>query len=269
MRSKAQIASHPIHPMLVGFPVALFITSLAFDAIGVVEHLPLLWSAGWYCILAGDIMAVFAAAAGAIDLFSVVPPKSSARSRGYKHALLNVLALLLFISVAAYRGGAAARPDQTSLILSAIGVFCLLISGWLGATLVYRNQIGIDRRFANATKWRMVTLNDWNLPVCAEKDLQPGQMLLAVVQGAQVAVAHCPEGIVAFDNRCSHKGGPLTDGALIGCTVQCPWHGSQFDVRTGATIAGPASANLKTYDVELRDEQIYVFPKKLDTSRAA
>src|SRR5579871_4318291 len=138
MRSRAQISSHPIHPILVTFPIGLFITSLVFDAVAVNQNLPSLWAAAWYCILAGNIMGVAAAIPGALDLFSVVPPRSSARSRGYKHAILNALVLVLFISAAAYRGGPSARPDQTSFILSGIGVFCLLVSAWLGGTLVYR-----------------------------------------------------------------------------------------------------------------------------------
>ncbi|HLH06666.1 MAG TPA: DUF2231 domain-containing protein [Terriglobales bacterium] len=269
MRSKAHISSHPIHPMLVAFPIGLFITSLAFDAIGVSQGIPSLWSAGWYCILAGDIMAVLAAIPGAVDLFTTVPPQSSARSRGYRHALLNVLVLFLFIAVAAYRGGPAAAPDQTSFTLSAIGVFCLFISGWLGATLVYRNQIGVDHRFAGASKSRTVTVNDWNLPVCKDEDLAPGQLLLAVIQGARVVVGRCPDGLMAFDDHCTHKGGPLSDGALVGCTVQCPWHGSQFDVHSGTVVAGPAKDSLKTYDVQARDGQIYVFPKRTETEKAA
>ncbi len=269
MKSKANISSHPIHPILVTFPIGLFIASLVFDAVGASRELPSLWAAAWYCILAGTIMAVAAAIAGAVDLFSVVPPASSARSRGYKHAFLNVLVLLLFISNAAYRGGPSARPDQTSFILSGIAVFCLLISGWMGGTLVYRNQIGVDRRYANATSWRTVTLHDWNQPVCKDEDIAPGQLMLAVVQGARVAIGRCPNGLVAFDDHCTHKGGPLSDGALVGCTVQCPWHGSQFDVHTGIVVAGPATDAIKTYDIELRGGEIFVFPKRVQSGKAA
>jgi len=269
MRSRAQIGSHPIHPILVSFPIGLYFASLIFDVIGAAREWPSLWSAAWYCILAGNIMAVAAAIAGAVDLFSVVPPNSSARSRGTKHAILNILVLLLFVSVAAYRGGPTARPDQTSFILSGIGIFCLVISSWLGETLVFRNQIGVDRRFANGAKWRTITLHDWNSPVCNDDELAPGQMLLATIQGARVAVGRCPEGLVAFDDRCTHKGGSLSDGALVGCTVQCPWHGSQFDVHTGIAIAGPATDAIKTYDAEVRDGQIYVFPKRIQAGKAA
>ena len=73
MRSRAQISSQPIHPILVTFPIGLFITSLVFDAIAVNRNLPSLWAAAWYCILAGNIMAVLAAIAGTIAYFTFIP----------------------------------------------------------------------------------------------------------------------------------------------------------------------------------------------------
>jgi nitrite reductase/ring-hydroxylating ferredoxin subunit/uncharacterized membrane protein len=262
MRSRASINSHPLHPMLIAFPIGLLVTSFIFDLIAVWRDIPALWTAAWYCIIAGLIGATIAAIPGVIDLFSIVPKNSSARSRGYKHGILNGLVMVAFIADAAYRGRPDVRPDGTSLILSACGVVLLGFSGWLGATLVYRNQIAVDHRSANAGEFREVELHDWNQPVCKTSDLQEGQLMLADIQGARVAVGRCPEGIVAFSDRCTHKGGPLSDGALVGCTVQCPWHGSQFDVHTGRVVAGPAEERILTYDVVTRGDEVFVFPKR-------
>jgi uncharacterized membrane protein/nitrite reductase/ring-hydroxylating ferredoxin subunit len=262
MRTRASIGSHPLHPILVAFPIALLITSLAFDGIGLWPGVPSLWAAGWYCILAGLIVAAVAVIPGLVDLVSTVPKNSSARSRGYKHAVLNGLVMVAFIAAAAYRGSPLPRPDVVSLSLSGAGVFLLVISGWLGATLVYRNQIGVDHRYANAGKFKEIERNDWNQPICKMDDLSEGQMILAKIQGARVAVARCPQGFVAFQDRCTHKGGPLSDGTLIGCTVQCPWHGSQFDAVTGRVVAGPASEHILTYDVVTRGDDVFVYPKR-------
>jgi uncharacterized membrane protein/nitrite reductase/ring-hydroxylating ferredoxin subunit len=262
MRSRAAIKSHPLHPMLIAFPIGLLVTSFIFDLIGIWRDIPTLWNAGWYCVIAGLIGAVIAVIPGAIDLFSIVPKNSSARARGYKHAILNGLVIVAFIADAAYRAGPGVRPDGTSLILSACGVVLLGFSGWLGATLVYRNQIGVDHRYANATQFKEVELHDWNQPVCKTSDLTEGQLMLADIQGARVAVGRCAEGIVAFKDQCTHKGGPLSDGALIGCTVQCPWHGSQLDVHSGRVVNGPAQKPILTYDVVTRGEDVFVFPKR-------
>lgn len=262
MRSKAAIRSHPIHPMLVAFPIGLFITSLIFDLLGSQRGIAALWSAGWYCVIAGLCFSVAAAVPGVIDLFSVVPPDSSGRNRGYKHAVLNLGMIAVFIAVAAHRGDAATQPDGMSLMLSAIGVGLLIVSGWLGATLVYRNQIGVDHRFANAGKSRSVVLERWDAPVCAQSDLKEGQLLLAEVAGTRIAVGRCGEGFVAFSDHCTHKGGPLSDGALVGCTVQCPWHGSQFNVQTGRVLAGPAEERIEAYEVEVSNGKLFVRPKR-------
>src|SRR5512133_2175133 len=115
MRSKAAVRSHPIHPMLVAFPIGLFITSLIFDLLGSQRGNPSLWAAGWYCVVAGLCFSLAAAIPGVIDLFGIVPPNSSGRSRGYKHALLNLGMIAVFLAVAVHRGGPAARPDGVSL----------------------------------------------------------------------------------------------------------------------------------------------------------
>ncbi|HSB76709.1 MAG TPA: DUF2231 domain-containing protein [Terriglobales bacterium] len=269
MRARAQLRSHPIHPMLVAFPIGLWIASLGFDIAAVAEGDPSLAAAGFYAVIGGCAGAALAAVAGAADLFGVVPARSSAKKRGYTHALLNVAALGLFIAVAARRGGAGAMPDGFSLLLSAIGVILVLCSGWLGGTLVYRNQIGVDHRYANAGQWHERTLAGWDQPVCNQSELGDGQMMLADVRGMKVVVGRCPEGIFAFENHCSHKGGPLADGALVGCTVQCPWHGSQFDIRTGRVVAGPAQSTLETYPVEVRGGEVFVSPNRAQEKKEA
>jgi uncharacterized membrane protein/nitrite reductase/ring-hydroxylating ferredoxin subunit len=269
MRSRAAIRSHPIHPMLVAFPIGLFITSLIFDLLGSQRGNASLWAAGWYCVIAGLCFSLVAAIPGVVDLFSVVPPNSSGRNRGYKHALLNLAMIAVFIAVAAHRGDAATQPDRMSLLLSAVGVLLLLASGWLGATLVYRNQIGVDRRFANSGKWKAVEIDRWDSPVCEDSELEQGQMLLADISGARVAVGRCPEGLVAFSDHCTHKGGPLSDGALVGCTVQCPWHGSQFNVHTGKVVNGPAEERIESYGVEIEKGKVFVRPKRGQQNKAA
>ncbi len=267
MRARAQLKSHPIHPLLVAFPIGLFVTSFIFDLIGRGLGYGSLFAAGWYCIIAGLIGGVLAAVAGAVDLFGVVPPNSSAKQRGYRHAILNALVLALFVAAAAHRGGTAAPADNTSLILSAVAVALLFVSGWLGGTLVYRNQIAVDHRYANAGKWKEIELSRWEQPVCKEADLAEGQMLLAHIEGARVVVARCADGWRAFSDRCTHRGGPLSDGSLVGCTVQCPWHGSQFDARTGQVVNGPAEQAVNTYEIAVHDGSVYVSPRRFGEER--
>lgn len=269
MRSRASISSHPIHPMLVAFPIALFITSFVLDLISMAFTKPAMAAAAWYCAIVGLIGGAAAAVPGVIDLFSIVPPRSSGKKRGLLHGGLNAVVLVLFIAMAAYRGSSAAAPDGISLALSGIGVALLLVSGWLGATLVYRNQIGVDHRYAGAGRWMERTLADWSRPVCNQSELAEGQMMLAHIKDERVVVARCPEGFAAFSDHCTHKGGALADGAVAGCTVQCPWHGSQFDIHTGRVVAGPAKRQIAIYEVEVRGGEVYVQKKHEEKKKAA
>jgi nitrite reductase/ring-hydroxylating ferredoxin subunit/uncharacterized membrane protein len=258
MRSKAAIQSHPLHPMLVAFPIGLWVAAFIFELVG--RNNPNLWAAGFYCVIGGCVGAVLAALPGALDWLTVVPPESTAKRRGLIHGGLNTLDLLLFIYIAYRLGSPDVQPDGTTLVLMGIGVVVLGISGWLGGTLVYRNQIGIDHRYAGAGKFKSRTLENWSRPVCNQSELADGQMILACVSGERVVVGRCSEGLFAFSDHCTHSGGPLSDGALVGCTVQCPWHGSQFDIRTGRVVSGPAQEKIDICAIEIRDGEVYVQP---------
>ena len=76
-------------------------------------------------------------------------------------------------------------------------------------------------------------------------DLPPGSALLV----GKVAVFNVGGKLFATQNECTHRQGPLSEGKLEGSTVTCPWHGSQFDVSTGAVLRGPATEPIKTYAV--------------------
>jgi nitrite reductase/ring-hydroxylating ferredoxin subunit len=175
---------------------------------------------------------------------------------------LNSSALLLFIYIAFRRADPATRPEQLVLVLQAVGVVGVLVSGWLGATLVYRNQIGVDHRYAHAGQWKERTLRAWDQPACNQSELNEGQMMMVHVGNESFVIGRCAQGYAAFSNQCTHKGGPLADGALVGCTVQCPWHGSQFDIHTGRVVSGPAGHKIRTYEVEVRGGEVYVLPQE-------
>jgi nitrite reductase/ring-hydroxylating ferredoxin subunit/uncharacterized membrane protein len=258
MRSPASIKSLPLHPALVVFPIALWITSFLFALLAIGLNSSALRAAGFYCVIAGCVGAVLAAIPGAWDWFTIVPSRSSAKSRGLLHGSLNVLALILYIWVAARLGDAGTKPDRVTLSLMGIGVVILVVSGWLGGTLVFRNQIGVDRYYAGAGKLKTRSLDTWERPVCHQSELGDGQMLLAIIGDERVVIGRCSQGLFAFSDHCTHRGGPLSDGALVNCVVQCPWHGSQFDIVTGRVVSGPSAGKIQTYQVEIRAGEVFV-----------
>lgn len=235
--------------------------------IGAASGEPLIYAAGFYAASGGIIALILSATAGAIDYFTVVPPASSAQQRGALHGILNTLVWLALLFVVMHRGGAEFTPDKISILVSLLPVAVLGYSAWLGGTLSYRNQVGVDRRSANAGKLKERSLDSWERPICNQNELSAGQIILARIADQRIAVAKCSEGMVAFSDHCTHKGGPLSDGALIDCTVQCPWHGSQFDVRTGRVVSGPAENKIDIYSIEIRNNEVYIKPRRSQKDR--
>ena len=95
--------------------------------------------------------------------------------------------------------------------------------------------------------------------VAAVADVPPGWVLKVRVGSREVALAHTEDRLYAVENSCSHAGGPLGDTRLKeGCFVECPWHNSVFDVRTGAVVRGPARKEVKLYDVMIQDGKVFV-----------
>jgi nitrite reductase/ring-hydroxylating ferredoxin subunit len=176
--------------------------------------------------------------------------------------LINLSALALFAVAWWVRGGRAATPSApgtTVLLLELAGLGLLLAGGWLGGTLAYANQIGVNNRYANAGRWREVTIaaaDGQPVTVGSSDELELDQLKLLRIGGRRVVLGRTADGYVVFDDRCTHKGGSLADGVLICGTVQCPWHGSQFDVTSGKVKAGPATAGIETYRVEEADGEL-------------
>jgi uncharacterized membrane protein/nitrite reductase/ring-hydroxylating ferredoxin subunit len=254
MRSKANIKGHPLHPILVSFPISLLTGALLLDLITISTHNNSFSDAAVYSLIGGLASAVIAAVPGAMDYFHTVPPESSAKKRATRHALLNISALIVFIFALLFKKGGV-----DLFIIAAVefaGVVLLGIAGWHGGTLVTRNQIGVDHRYADAGKWSEETIKTDGKSVELKNTakLKLNQMRLLRVNGTRIVIARTEAGITAFEDRCSHRGGSLADGAIICGTVQCPWHGSQFDTGTGSVKAGPAKERIRIYTVTQKGE---------------
>ena len=147
MASPASIGGHPIHPMIIPFPIALWVFSLVADVVYLWRGNPIWkdWIA-FYTLLAGTIMAAVAAVPGLIDWLSLKEPKVVKIANW--HARLNVIALLVFAGSFYLRttGGAELTGDNHTipLLLSVLGVVLISISGYLGGELVFKHGVGVD-----------------------------------------------------------------------------------------------------------------------------
>jgi glycine betaine catabolism B len=94
--------------------------------------------------------------------------------------------------------------------------------------------------------------------VSKRKDIQPSTMKEVEVNGKKICLANVEGKYYAIGNVCTHLGGPLAQGKLEGYEVQCPWHGSRFDIRTGKVAKSPAMRSEPIYEIKVEDDNILV-----------
>lgn len=144
MRTPANIARHPIHPMLVPVPIGLWIFSFACDIVAFFVANPATWkTVALYAMVGGIIGALFAAVFGLIDLLSL---PAEIRQTAIVHMSINLLIVVLFV-IDAWRRIAAGDAGLASpglVWLSLIAILLLLVSGWLGGKMVYRYGVAVD-----------------------------------------------------------------------------------------------------------------------------
>ena len=94
--------------------------------------------------------------------------------------------------------------------------------------------------------------------MCPAAELQPGEMRLVEHDRMKIGVFNCDGTLYAIEDRCSHDNGPLAEGELHedDCTIECPRHGSLFELRTGKPITLPAYVPIETYPVSVEDDII-------------
>jgi 3-phenylpropionate/trans-cinnamate dioxygenase ferredoxin component len=94
--------------------------------------------------------------------------------------------------------------------------------------------------------------------VARADDIPPGTKKIVEVDGVMIVVVNVDGAFYAVEDVCTHDGGPLGEGKLIGCELICPRHGARFDVRTGAATRMPAIEPVPTYEVRVQDGDVLV-----------
>jgi len=143
MESRAKLFGHPIHQMLIAFPIGLLATAVIFDIIYRSGGNTELALAAFWMIAAGIIGGICAAPFGLIDWLAI-PPGTRARSVGLWHGLGNVAVLALFGASWLLRRDMPRRPENLEFILSLAGAALALVTAWLGGELVDRLGVGVD-----------------------------------------------------------------------------------------------------------------------------
>lgn len=231
---------HPAHPALVSAPIGCWTGALIADVCG--ER-----RAGRALTALGVLSAVPVAATGLSDWADTTGAEQRV---GVAHMGLNLTATAL------YAGSWWARSRRRhgwGVALGAAGAVAATGAGWLGGHLAYGLGVGVDTNsFAGGpADWTRIT-EEWppRRPLSSGKVGRVGVVVIRPQFHAETIIDE-PDGgkPSVLANRCSHRGGPLADGKLVGACLRCPWHGSEFDIKTGLVRRGPASVPQPVYQV--------------------
>jgi len=143
MESKAKILGHPIHPILIVFPLGLLATAVIFDIVALVSHAARWAEFATYLTAAGVVGGLLAAVPGTIDWLAI-PRGTRAKRLGLVHGVGNLIVVGLFLVDWVLRRETPAAPPTGSVAAGLIGLGLALVTGWLGGELVGRLGVGVD-----------------------------------------------------------------------------------------------------------------------------
>jgi uncharacterized membrane protein len=143
MESRVKLAGHPVHQMLIVFPLGLLATAVVFDVIFLVTDNPAWTMAAFYMIGVGVLTGLAAAVPGAIDWLAI-PRGTRAKRIGLVHGAGNVVVVALFAISWYFRRDQPAAPPTEAVVAGLLGAGLSVVTGWLGGELVNRLGVGVD-----------------------------------------------------------------------------------------------------------------------------
>jgi len=143
MESRAKLLGHPIHQMLIVFPLGLLAMAVIFDLLAIAMGQGYWSEISYWMIAAGVITGLVAAPFGFIDWLAI-PSGTRAKRIGAVHGIGNVLVVLMFAASWLLRGDAPQAPEGLALLLAFAAGGLALVTGWLGGELVDRLAVGVD-----------------------------------------------------------------------------------------------------------------------------
>jgi nitrite reductase/ring-hydroxylating ferredoxin subunit/uncharacterized membrane protein len=218
---------HPLHSALTDIPLGAWMTATVLDAAEAQTRDSGYGRAADVAIGFGLAGAAGAAITGLTDWSET---DGEAKRLGLLHGLVNVTATTLFAtSLFLRRRGSR----DTGRGFSMAGLLTVFAGAYLGGRLVYDERIGVD----HSEEPQSETFT----PVLRSDDLTEGQARKVSLNGIDVCIVRQNGKVFALTERCSHLGGPLSEGTVKEGSVVCPWHGSEFRLTDGAVLNGPST----------------------------
>jgi nitrite reductase/ring-hydroxylating ferredoxin subunit/uncharacterized membrane protein len=236
----------PLHPALTDVPVGAWTSAFTLDLVAAITGSETADKAADGALAVGIAGALPAAATGSADWRDLIGDE---RRIATIHGLLNAAGLTLNVASLAQR----ARGNRTAgRAISAAALAISATAAHLGGELSFGLGVRVNHTFADARPSEFVA-------VAEETELQGPAVKAVTVDGTRVLIARSQSGgLCAIAATCSHLGGPLDEGERDGDIVTCPWHGSRFELCSGAVIEGPAVFAQPRYEVRTNDGKIEV-----------
>jgi nitrite reductase/ring-hydroxylating ferredoxin subunit/uncharacterized membrane protein len=232
---------HPLHPAIVAVPTGAWLSACCLDLFGDDGSN----RAARRLVGLGVLAAIPAAATGASDWLDT---EGGERRVGLVHWTLNASGVLLYGSswLVRRRGWHGAGVS-----LALAGGAIIGIAGWLGGHLAYAMGVGVDTTafLHPPTHWTAVA---------ATGDIHRGRAIRGSAEGVAVLLVRTDHGVTAMLDRCTHRGAPLHEGPLDADCIECPWHGSRFDLGDGSIRRGPATRPQPMFEVREQEGRIQV-----------
>jgi nitrite reductase/ring-hydroxylating ferredoxin subunit/uncharacterized membrane protein len=250
---------HPLHPAITDVPIAGWLIAAIFDILWLINPTSNSWAArgAQAAVLIGLLGALGAVVTGLADWSDTY---GHPRRTGFWHGLLNSSATLLYLISLLLRYNVFSGSIDLSLsaaesvpaaIIGFVGLALILVGAFLGGDLVFVKAVGV-----NHTVFEPVVEQFERV---APLDEVPQNAIYKVVAaGVPVILIRMGTNVYAIGATCTHDGGPLNEGELQGDAVQCPWHGSRFNVKSGRVLTGPATVAEPRYDTRVRDGYVEV-----------
>ena len=230
------VIGHPLHPLLVALPIGAWTSALVFDALGDDD-------AASTMVVLGIATAVPTAFTGLHDWSST---NGAERRIGLLHATANTAAL------SAYAASWFARRSGRrglGVLLSLLGMGAVSGGGWLGGHLAYAMGVGVDTTAFQHSEEEWTDLGEPSQVVA-------GQLSAADLDGVPLVLTRLGERVVAYADRCTHRGAPLHEGSIVDGCIVCPWHESAFDLADGSVAQGPATRPQASFEVRVVDGRL-------------
>jgi nitrite reductase/ring-hydroxylating ferredoxin subunit/uncharacterized membrane protein len=218
---------HALHPLLQLVPLGTWTSAVILDVVGGKDG----ESSADKLIGTGLLATVPTVITGWSDYADSTVASDSVRRIGIIHAASNVTGASLFAGSLVARGRGARGRGK---LLALAGMGAVSAGGWLGGHLSYAEGVGVDNTVFEDYP------EDWTA-VASDAEVREGEPQRVEVDGIALLVIRDGGQVRVLADRCTHRGGPLSQGEISDGCVTCPWHGSVFRLSDGSVERGPAA----------------------------